>query len=105
VPDYDSKSFLSRIQYKIGGYYGKSEIMYHAEAGDAGKHLSDYGATLGFSVPLLFSGIYREAAHFHFSADIGARTPGISSLISENYYRFNFGFTLNNVWFVKRKFD
>jgi hypothetical protein len=105
VPDYDSRKFLSRIQYKIGAYYGKSEIMYHPVEGDAGTHLSEYGATFGASVPLLFSGIYREAAHFHFSVDIGSRTPGLKDLITENYYRFNFGFTLNNVWFIKRKFD
>jgi len=105
VPDADSKKFFSRIQYKVGGYYGKNELIYHPSLGAPGTQLSEYGATLGLSVPILFSGIYREAAHFHFSADIGARTPGISGLISESYYRFNFGFTLNNVWFVKRKFD
>ncbi len=105
VPDYDSKKFFSRIQYKVGGYYGKSELIYRASADAAGTHLSEYGATFGVSVPILINPIYREAAHFHFSADIGARTPGISGLISENYYRFNFGFTLNNVWFIKRKFD
>jgi hypothetical protein len=105
VPDADSKKFFSRIQYKIGGYYGKSELVYHATSDGPGTHMSEYGATLGVSVPILFNGIYREAAHFHFAADIGARTPGVTGLISENYYRFNFGFTLNNVWFIKRKFD
>jgi hypothetical protein len=105
VPDYDSKKFFSRIQYKIGGYYGKSELQYHPSATAAGLSLSEYGGTLGLSIPILISGIYREAAHFHFSADIGARSPADKTLISESYYRFNFGFTLNNVWFVKRKFD
>ena len=105
VPDYDSKNFFSRIQYKVGGYFGQSEIMYHSTPGNAGTHLSEYGGTLGLSVPILINGIYREAAHFHFSADIGARTPGVKDLIAESYYRFNFGFTLNNVWFIKRKFD
>jgi hypothetical protein len=105
VPDYESRKFFSRIQYKIGGYYGKSELMYHTTATDPGTHLSEYGATFGLSVPILISGIYREAAHFHFSTDIGSRSPADKNLIAENYYRFNFGFTLNNVWFVKRKFD
>ena len=99
TPNYDSKKFLERIQYKAGGYYGKSEVLYQ------GIQLSEYGGTVGLSVPLVFSGIFREAARFHFSADIGARTPGDKNLLSESYYRFNFGFTLNNVWFQKRKFD
>ena len=99
TPNYDSKKFLDRVQYKVGGYYGKSEVVYQ------GIQLSEYGGTVGVSVPILFSGLYREAARFHFGADIGTRTPGGRSLISENYYRFNFGFTLNNVWFQKRKFD
>jgi hypothetical protein len=105
VPDIDSKKFFSRIQYKVGGYYGQSELMYHPTPTASGQHLSEYGGTLGLSIPILFAGIYREAAHFHFAADIGARTPADKTLISESYYRFNFGFTLNNVWFVKRKFD
>ena len=105
VPDYDSRNFFARIQYKIGGYYGKNELEYRATEGGPGSHLSEYGATLGLSVPILFNGLFREAAHFHFTADIGSKTPGVSGLISETNYRFNFGFTLNNVWFVKRKFD
>jgi long-subunit fatty acid transport protein len=105
VPDIDSKKFFSRIQYKVGGYYGQSELMYHPNPAAAGRHLAEYGGTLGLSVPIVISGIYREAAHFHFSADIGARSPADKNLISESYYRFNFGFTLNNVWFIKRKFD
>jgi long-subunit fatty acid transport protein len=106
VPDYDNtRNYFSRIQYKIGGYYSMSELQYHASATAPGQHLSDYGATLGLSVPILISGIYREAAHFHFSTEIGTYTPGVKDLIATTYYRFNFGFTLSNVWFVKRKFD
>ena len=105
VPDVDSKNFFSRIQYKVGGYYGKTELIYHATPDGPGSHISTYGATLGVSVPILTNGLYREAAHFHFSADIGALTPGVPGLINESYYRFNFGFTLCNVWFIKRKFD
>lgn len=99
TPNYDSKKFFPHIQYKAGGYYGKSEIIYN------GQQLSEYGGTLGISVPIFFGALYREAAKFHFAADIGSRSPADKTLISENYYRFNFGFTLNNVWFQKRKFD
>ncbi len=105
VPDVDSKNFLSRIQYKIGGYYTQTELEYHINGDGPGKHMAEYGATFGVSVPILTQGIYREAAHFHFSADIGAMNPGVQGLITESYYRFNFGFTLCNVWFIKRKFD
>jgi hypothetical protein len=105
VPNSDSRKIFSLIQYKVGGYYGQSELVYHLTANSPGTHLNEYGATFGISVPVLSNPLYREAAHFHFSADIGARTPGNNTLISETYYRFNFGFTLCNVWFVKRKFD
>lgn len=101
VPNYDSKKFLDRIQYKVGGYYGKSEVIYQ------GIQLTEYGGTVGLSmpIPIPMAVQYREAARFHFNADIGSRTPGTKSLIAESYYRINFGFTLNNVWFQKRKFD
>ena len=100
VPNYDAKKkFFAHIQYKLGAYYGKSEVVYQ------GIQLSEYGGTVGLSVPIPSPAIFREAAKFHFSADIGTRTPGVNTLISENYYRFYFGFTLSNVWFNKRKFD
>ena len=99
TPNYESRKFLSRLQFKAGGYYGASEIIYQ------GDHLTEYGGTVGLSVPIVFGALYREAARFHFSADLGSRSPGNKDLITENYYRFHFGFTLNNVWFVKRKFD
>ena len=106
VPDYDSrKNYFSRVQYKIGGYYEQNELEYHATPGGPGTYLTDYGATVGLSLPVVISGLYREAAHFHFAADIGTYTPGVKDLITTTYYRFNFGFTLSNVWFVKRKFD
>jgi hypothetical protein len=99
VPNIESKSFLSRVQYKLGGYYGKSEIIY------AGNHLSEFGGTLGLSIPVKFNPIYREAARFNLTAEIGSRAPADKNLIRENYYRITFGFTLNNQWFIRRKFD
>lgn len=99
VPNIESKSFLSRVQYKLGGYYGKSEIVY------AGNHLSEFGGTLGLSIPVKFNPIYREAARFNLTAEIGSRAPADKNLIRENYYRITFGFTLNNQWFIRRKFD
>jgi hypothetical protein len=105
VPNFESRNVFGRIQYKIGGYYAQNELEYHATEGAAGTHLSEYGGTFGVSVPILTNALYREAAHFHFSMDVGAKTPGVPGLISEATYRFNFGFTLCNVWFIKRKFD
>jgi hypothetical protein len=99
TPNVDSKQYLAHLQFKAGGYYGKSEII------DQGVHLSEYGGTIGISFPIFINSIYREAASFHVNADLGARTPSVVKQLTENYYRINFGFTLNNVWFIKRKFD
>ena len=99
VPNSEAKNYLAQIQYKGGVYYGKSEIM------NAGKQLSEYGGSVGLTLPIRFSAIYREAARIHLSGDFGTRTPNNSALISENYYRIYFGFTLSNLWFQKRKFD
>ncbi|MFN8309320.1 MAG: hypothetical protein U0T73_05105 [Chitinophagales bacterium] len=99
TPNLESKNFLGRVQYKGGAYYGKSEVIY------AGKQLSEYGGTLGLSLPIRLGAIFREAARIHLMADIGSRGTGDKTLLSENYYRVYFGFTLSNLWFQKRKFD
>lgn len=99
VPNVESKNFLARVQYKGGAYYGNTNIVY------AGKTLKEYGGTLGISLPVRISAIFREAARIHISADIGSHNTGDKTLLSENYYRVFFGFTLSNLWFQKRKFD
>jgi hypothetical protein len=89
----DKKKYLSRVQYRAGAYYGKSEIKYN------GKQLNEVGGTIGFGFP------FKNVAHLNLTGDFGSRGSSEKTAISETYYRFTFGFVLNDIWFIKRKFD
>lgn len=94
TPKYDdNRKFFNRVQYRFGGYYGKSEVMYH------GKNLSEAGGTLGLGIP------FKNVARLNLTADIGTRGGNGKEAIRENYYKITFGFVLNDIWFVKRKLD
>ncbi len=94
----DLRNYLARVQYRLGGYYGKSEVLYN------GKNLSDAGATLGLGFPLKATKFFRGS--LNLTGNFGSRVATDAAAIRENYYRVTFGFVLNDYdWFVKRKFD
>jgi len=82
------KTYLQRIQYQLGAYYEKSNMVIN------GSRLSEMGATAGAILPLRNS--YTQ---IFLSADYGRRS-GIG-LIREDYFRINFGVSLNQTWFMK----
>jgi len=89
----DKKKYLSRVQYRAGFYYGKNEVNFN------GKQLAETGGTIGLGFP------FKSVARLNFTADIGSRGNGTENSIRENYYRITFGFVLNDIWFIKRKYD
>jgi hypothetical protein len=101
TPDYSGK-FIKRIQYKVGGYAAKSEVLVGT------SQVNEYGGTFGVVVPFVF-GRDRVSTNDYLQiflmGDIGSRVPQNSALIRETYYRLTFGVSFNSLWFQKRKFD
>ena len=64
-----------------------------------GNNLYEAGGTLGLGFPL------KNIAHINLSADLGTRGGNDNFVIRESIYRIYFGFVLNDLWFMKRKFD
>lgn len=94
LPDHDARrNLLKRTQYKAGFYYGQSEFMVRGES------VRELGGTVGFAFPL------RSFARFNIAGDFGTRGPATASALRETYYRIHFGITINDVWFLKRKYD
>lgn len=89
----DNRKYFNRVQYRLGGYFGKSEINFQ------GKGLNEAGGTVGFGFP------FKSLGRLNLTADIGTRGGSDKSVIRENYYKLTFGFVLNDIWFIKRKFD
>jgi len=100
-----NRSFLGyfkRIQYRVGGFYGMSEYTVK------GQQLSEYGMTIGFGLPMA----RRKAGNDLFiqsmvnlSVEWGQRGTISNNLLLEDYWVFRLGFTLNDRWFIKRKYD
>lgn len=61
------------------------------------NHLNDYAITLGAGKNI------SRFISVNAGLDIGRRGTSSLSQIQENYYQFNIGFTLKNIWFGTRK--
>ncbi len=93
TPKYDDRKYFNKVQYRLGGYVGKSQFAYKGES------LSENGGTIGFGFP------FKSVAHLNVTGDFGTRGVSDQNAIRENFYRVTFGFVLNDIWFIKRKFD
>jgi hypothetical protein len=109
TPDPNSvSSYLKRVTYRVGGYYGNSEIQAVTLGNTSGsiQTLKDMALTWGFSFPL-GRGVrppdYTQAM-LNTSFAIGQLEAKESGL-KEQYLRVSLGVTFNNRWFIKRKFD
>ncbi len=88
------KSYLRQIQYRAGYHYSRSFLELQ------GIQLEEMGASIGLGFPFR-----RVGTTVQFSTEIGKRGTIQNGLIEEKYIRFSLGFTLNDRWFIKPKYD
>jgi hypothetical protein len=92
--DRSIKSYFSLVNYRLGFHYEQTYLnLYNSQ-------LNQMGITLGLSFP-----VKRSASFIHFAVEAGRRGTTNNKLIEENYIKCSLGFTLNDRWFVKPKFD
>lgn len=100
TPDISSVgSYMKVIDYRLGFRYDKTYIN------EQNTDINDMAITLGFGFPLQASPTRTTFYKLNFAAEIGQRGPKSSSLVQERYINFHLGFTLNDQWFRKYKFD
>ncbi len=92
--DRSIKSYMSLIQYRIGAHYEQTYIQLK------NSQLTDYGVSVGFGFPMK-----RVATVAQFAFELGRRGTTANNLVEMNYIKFTLGFTLNDRWFIKDKFD
>ena len=68
-----------------------------------GTDIKSYAATFGFGLPLApnNTSFYK----INFSAEIGKRGTLDNGLVKENYITLRLGFTLNDRWFQRFRFE
>ena len=94
IPDYSSvRSYFQRISYRAGVSF--VQLPYIAQ----GQDINDFGVSFGSAFPI--SGLSTIDTAFKF----GWRGSTQEGLIRENYVQFVFGITINDRWFIKRRYD
>lgn len=94
TPDYDNvSSYWKRAKYSAGFNYHKLPYIVNNQA------LTDFGINFGASLPV--SGFSSLDLAFKWG-QLGESSNG---LIKETYYKVVIGATINDRWFIKRKYD
>ncbi len=88
-------SYFKKVNYRFGFYYNTGHLIIDD------KKIADYGLTVGMGMPLSIKSFSR----LNFSVDIGQKGSSAGSLVLESYLKTTIGFTFNDKWFIKRKYD
>lgn len=91
-----SNAYLKRIQYRIGGFYQSGALELKK------TQLNHYAVTVGLGLPV---GMYRQFSVVNISAQFGEMGSANNNLIRERYAKIIIGFTFNDKWFTKFRYD
>lgn len=95
IPKYNSfTSYWERVTYRAGVRYEDTGIMVRNES------ITDFGISFGLGLP-----VGRSLSNINLGFDFGKRGTTNSGLIKENYVNFHLSLSLNDRWFVKRKYN
>jgi len=87
-------NYIQRITYRLGAYYGK-DLVYLRNT-----DINYYALTFGFSLPFK-----RFSDRIHTAFEIGKRGTEANGLVKENFFKVGVGLSLNDRWFIKRRYD
>lgn len=95
IPNANSfSSYAKRITYRGGLRFEKTGLVINSES------IDDLGVTLGLGLPL--NGSF---SNINVGVELGKKGTTQSNLVEENYANLSVSFSLNDKWFVKRKFN
>ena len=95
IPDYASFSkFWNRVVYRAGFYSEKTGLVINSES------INEFGISFGLGIPAggLFSNI-------NSTVEFGKRGTTNENLVEENFINFQLSLSLNDRWFIKRKYN
>lgn len=111
TPNIYSRSYLSRVSYKLGGYYAKTYTKIDQTGAVTDKPF-EYGLTAGLSLPIQNRNLWYNSPKVHITFSwVHAELPYLSSstfskgVLKENYLKLSIGLTFSERWFYKWKVD
>ena len=95
VPEYNSlSSYFSRVVYRAGMRYEETGLILSNEG------INEFGISFGVGLPA-----GRNFTNANIGIEYGQRGTTNSGLIQENFFKLSISLSLNDKWFVQRKFD
>ena len=89
----DIRYFLRRCTYRAGAYFEQSYFTVD------GSPVKAAGITLGITLP-----VFRWYNGLSLGVELGQKGLG-NALVKENYFGFNIGFNVFDIWFQKHAYD
>lgn len=102
VPDAKAlglNNYYKRINYRWGFRYYQTAIELKS------TQLQEYALSVGVGFPVGRNYILQTFSMVNIGVEFGQRGTTSNGLIQENFMRATLGFTINDRWFVKPKFD
>lgn len=100
IPKYTSfTSYLSRVTYRAGLKFEKTGLVIN------NQDINDYGVSVGLGLPMGGLGSLGSISNINLGLEVGRRGTTAANLIQENYMNFFVSLSLNDKWFVKRKYE
>ena len=94
TPNYSSRNFFARIEYRLGGHWEQSPLIIDDIA------LNTFGMAFGVGLPM-----GKSMSRLNLSVAFERRSGGGNLLSQEDWVSLVIGVNLNDKWFVKRKFN
>ncbi len=98
-------NFFKTLKYRAGFYYTRTNITI------GNQSINEFGTSFGIGIPLIIrvgnnEGLMEKYLVHPFNIGIEAGNRGTvrDNLIQETFIRLKFGVSLNDRWFVKRKY-
>jgi hypothetical protein len=92
-------NYLKRVSYRIGGRYAQTMIVIK------NYQITEQVITFGVGLPV---GTYRLLQTFsmiNIGMELGVMGTTTNNLVKEQFFKVSLGFTINDKWFVKPKYD
>ena len=99
-PKYGATAFFKKLQYRTGVYFSQLNLKLN------NNKINQYGMSFGIGIPITSKteGEY-VTSYLNLGYELGERGTTKDGLIKENYNIFRVGFTFNDIWFIKRKYN
>lgn len=87
-------SYWKKMGYRAGLSYNSALLTVN------GEDIEEFGISFGISMPLR-----KSFSNLNFGFELGRRGKDEAGLTQEDFFNFQFGITINDKWFIKRKYD